>query len=143
MKTYSFLGAIGFALGACSLPNAPQSLEKDTVSAAETHRFQFETVNVTGPVWSFERSGQFLEYGGPVGLIHHNESHDVIAITGVHINLQSAADVAQVSAPQIRDLISDAEVFCEQAGHRPTHADVVGLHSQQRQLYLIGSCTHR
>ncbi len=140
MKTYSFLCAIGFALSACSLSNSSQSVEQDTDLAAQAYRFRFLTVNVTGPVWSFERSGQFLNYGGPVGLIHHNEKHDVIAVDGVRMNLRSAADVEQLPVLKIGELISDAESFCEKTGRTLTHAEVVGLYSHLGQLYITGAC---
>lgn len=57
------------ALSGCSVSGPIQEIAPFPDQPTETYAFQYTTTFISGPVWAFERNGQYVSYGGPLGFI--------------------------------------------------------------------------
>ena len=97
-------------------------------------------VTVDGAVWSFERSGAFVNYHGPFGIIWEGEQVRAIAIVGTGIDLRTGADVMRADPEEIRQLIAAAERYCAAHGYEVRRVGA-GIHTQGDTMFLTEFCT--
>ena len=106
----------------------------------EIYLFQYTSVRASGVIWAFERDGDPVVFGGPLGLIAENELLHAISISGTGIDLQTASDVANTEPEQINAFARAAATFCASEGYTVPETGSVNIYTDQGELYLIGYC---
>lgn len=103
-----------------------------------TYVFQYTRVQVPGTVWDFDQNGEYIDFGGPVGLIDTSFT-TAVSIGGVGIVLDDASDVAQTNAKEIRGYINAAERYCGLIG-KTRQTSGASIFAKDGNLFLDQFC---
>lgn len=95
---------------------------------------------MSGVVWSFERDGNYVSFGGPIGLIYKNSRETAVSVTGVVLELSSVSDVVSSDPEQIKDLLDAADRYCVDEGFILREKSGAGIHTNDGKVFLIEYC---
>lgn len=127
-------------LSGCGFAGPIQEIAPFSDQPDETFAFQYKSLSVSGAVWSFERDGRYVSFGGPVGFNYEGSREFVVSISGTGIDLSTGSDIVDTSPTLIEGLFDAADAYCDNSGFAVQHENGAGIHTSDGKLYLVGYC---
>ena len=140
MPRLGFVPCLALALLAACTAGGKQHIAPFADRPDETFAFRYTIQTVTGTVWGFSSDGGYVDFGGPVGLIHENTRASAITISGTKIDLQTRDDVREQNPNDIKALIEAAKIYCTASGHTLYDERGARVYTRSGYLHLVDFC---
>ncbi|MEL6640346.1 MAG: hypothetical protein AAFP98_03365 [Pseudomonadota bacterium] len=135
-----FVFATAFVVASCDALSAPRYLAPFEAQPDDRVLFSHSDLNLNGTVWSFEKNGTVVNFGGPVGLIFNGDAVRVVWADFPGISLETVHNAATVDPALVADLIQAAHRYCEQAFGGQDLRNGASIYADGNSILFVDHC---
>lgn len=103
----------------------------------EAYTVSYGRISVSGLVWSFEDDGNYVNFGGPIG-VRIEGTEVAVSVESAELNLATVRDVLDADKRLVERIIGAADQYCTANGL--VKSGSVNINTDSRQVNLIQFC---
>lgn len=102
--------------------------------------FTLAVVDLDGTVWSFERDGTAVNFGGPIGLIFKEKNVRVVSAAYPGLSLETGGDARKADPVEMAALINAAHRYCDLTYGHQNHKFGAAIYADGERVLFLDHC---